>query len=68
MGDYSYSILLPLVSGFSAQLISGMDLNIDFGVFNIMEILFLFSLAYIFEYGYLIQLDSKGKMYGDENE
>ena len=61
-------ILLPVVSGFMAQVISGMDLNIDFGVFNVIEILFLFSLAYIFEYGYLIQLDSKGKMYGDVNE
>ena len=61
-------ILLRVVSGFMAQVISGMDLNIDFGVFNVIEILFLFSLAYIFEYGYLIQLDSKGKMYGDVNE
>ena len=31
-----------------------------------MEILFMFVLAYIFEYGYEIQLDSKGKMYGQE--
>lgn len=61
-------ILLPTVSGLFSQLISGLDLNIDFNTFSIIEILFLFSLAYIFEYGYLIQLDSKGKMYGDVNE
>ena len=61
-------ILLPTVSGLLSQLISGLDLNIDFNTFSIIEILFLFSLAYIFEYGYLIQLDSKGKMYGDVNE
>ena len=61
-------ILLPTVSGLLSQVISGLDLNIDFNTFSIIEILFLFSLAYIFEYGYLIQLDSKGKMYGDVNE
>ena len=61
-------ILLPTVSGLFSQLISGLDLNIDFNTFSIIEILFLFSLTYIFEYGYLIQLDSKGKMYGDVNE
>ena len=30
---------------------------------NIIEILFLFSISYIFEYGYEIQLDSNGIMY-----
>ena len=58
-------ILLPTVIGLLTQLISGVDLNLDFNTFSIIEILFLFSLAYIFEYGYLIQLDSKGKMYGE---
>ncbi len=45
-----------------------MDLNIEFELFNLIEILFLFSIAYIFQYGYEIQLDSKGKMYGNEFE
>lgn len=35
---------------------------------NILYILFLFSMAYIFEYGYLIQQDSKGQMYGEIEE
>ena len=61
-------IVLPSGGGLLAQFITGMDLDLDFEMFNVIEILFLFSLAYIFEYGYLIQLDSKGKMYGDENE
>jgi len=43
-----------------------MDFDID--IFNIIEILFLISMAYIFEYEYEIQLDSNGKMYGDVNE
>ena len=62
------AIILPGVTGWVAEGISGLDLNLDFNLFNILEILFLFCLAYIFEYGYLIQLDSKGKMYGDVNE
>ena len=35
---------------------------------EIIYILVIYILAYIFEYGYEIQLDSKGKMYGDVNE
>jgi hypothetical protein len=34
---------------------------------TILEILIIFSMSYIFEYGYEIQKDSKGIMY-DENE
>lgn len=44
--------------------------NITIGI-NLMEVLYilvLFCLSYVFEYGYEIQLDSKGKMYGNENE
>ena len=33
-----------------------------------MEVLFMFVLAYIFEYGYEIQKDSQGKIYGDEDQ
>ena len=46
-----------------------MDSDIEFSMFNIVEILFLYAMSLIFEYGYEIQLDSKGKMYGgEENE
>ena len=46
------------------------DLDVGFEIFDIVQILFLFSMAYIFQYGYELQLDSKGKIYGevDENE
>ena len=45
-----------------------MDSDIEFSMFDIVEILFLYSMSLIFEYGYELQLDSKGKIYGDENE
>lgn len=60
--------ILPNIIGVVFETILKADLNIGFEMFSVVEILFLFSIAYIFQYGYEIQLDSKGKMYGDENE
>jgi len=61
-------IILPNISGVIFEFILTVDLNIGFEAINLMEILFLFSIAYIFEYGYEIQLDSKGEMYGGYQE
>ena len=61
-------IILPHISGIMFGLATMSDVDIEFEMFDIIEILFLYSMAYIFEYGYELQLDSKGKMYGDENE
>ena len=63
-------IALTLLSGFLSG-ISGLLINeeADFNIgFSLITILFLYSIAYIFEYGYHLQLDSKGKIYGEENE
>ena len=59
------TIILPSISGGIFELIMKTDLDIGFELFDIVEILFLFSMSYIFEYGYELQLDSKGKMYGE---
>lgn len=59
------TIILPSIFGAIFELILKSDLDVDFELFDIVEILFLFSMAYIFEYGHEIQLDSKGKMYGE---
>lgn len=61
-------VILPNISGIITEMIIGEDLGIEFEMFDLIYILFLFSMAYVFEYGYEIQLDSKGKMYGEENE
>ena len=37
--------------------------NVGFDLISILEILIIFSMSYIFEYGYEIQKDSNGKMY-----
>lgn len=60
--------ILPSIMGVIFEVVLQMDLNVGFELFSLVEILFLFSIAYIFQYGYEIQLDSKGKMYGEENE
>lgn len=60
--------ILPNIIGVIFELLFNMDLDIGFELFSLIEILFLFSVAYVFQYGYEIQLDSKGKMYGDANE
>lgn len=60
--------LLPDICGVIAEFIMKIDLDIGFGLMDLLYIIILYSLSYIFEYGYEIQLDSKGKMYGDENE
>lgn len=44
------------------------NITIGIDLFEVLYILVLFCLSYIFEYGYEIQLDSKGKMYGEEEQ
>lgn len=62
------AIVLPFLAGSLFEMIMKTDLDVEFEMYKVIEILFLFSMAYIFEYGYEIQLDSKGKIYGDTEE
>lgn len=43
------------------------QVNLELNLLNIIEILFFYSMSLVFEYGHEIQLDSKGKMYDEEN-
>lgn len=43
------------------------QVDLELNLLNIIEILFLYSMSLVFEYGHEIQLDSKGKMYDEEN-
>lgn len=62
------NIIFPAIIGGLFNGLMGSEVDINIGGSNLIEILVLFVLAYIFEYGYEIQRDSKGKMYGDFNE
>lgn len=42
------------------------EVDLDINILSIVEILFLYSMSLVFEYGHEIQLDSKGIMYDEE--
>lgn len=57
-------IIIEPMSGIIFSLIFDMsEASGAFDLISILEILIIFSMSYIFEYGYEIQKDSKGKMY-----
>jgi hypothetical protein len=62
------NIILPEISTIMVRLLGNTNINSDSDSINILYILILFSMSYIFEYGYLIQQDSKGQMYGEIEE
>lgn len=62
------TILVSNIGGVLFESLLHTNLSVDLEMFDLVEILFLFSLSYIFEYGRLLSLETKGQMYGDENE
>ncbi len=60
-------IIMTNIGGGVFELLLSFDLNIEFETYDLVEILFLFSLSYIFEYGRLLGLETKGQMYGNNN-
>ena len=61
-------IISPLTGTLFGLILGVSESGEGFELMSILEILIIFSMSYIFEYGYEIQKDSKGKMYGNENE
>lgn len=59
------ALILPTCGGIIFEKILSTDLGVDFELFNVIQILFLFGISYIFEYGYELQQDTKAKMYGE---
>ena len=56
-------IITPISGNLFNSLLNLSSEESGFELMGIMEILIIFSMSYIFEYGVLIQKDSKGKMY-----
>ncbi len=61
-------IIMSNISNGIFELLLSTELNIELETYDLVEILFLFSLSYIFEYGRLLGLETKGQMYGGNNE
>lgn len=67
----SYNMIASIITSTVGTILLSIAMateEIEINLFNIIEIVFLFAMSYIFEYGYEIQKDSNGKMYGEENE
>lgn len=62
------ALILPSGGGVIFEKILGADLGVDFELFDVIQILFLFGISYIFEYGYELQQDTKAKMYGEVSD
>ena len=60
-------IILSSLGGVILNIPLKNEVDLDFNLLNIVEILFLYSMSLVFEYGHEIQLDSKGIMYDEEN-
>jgi len=61
-------IINPLSNTLFSLLLDTQETSSETELISILEILIIFSMSYIFEYGYEIQKDSKGKMYSTEKE
>lgn len=61
----SLIIISALPNIFFDSILGLSERNNGFELVSILEILIIFSVSYIFEYGYEIQKDSKGKMYSE---
>jgi len=59
-------VLIPDITGGIAEVIFKLDLGVEVNLFAYLFSLILLVLAYIFKYGYEIQLDSKGVMYNEK--
>ena len=58
-------LIFPDVSGTLFQWITKIDMNIDYEITKIFYVLIIICIYYVFDYGHQIQLDSKGKIYGE---
>lgn len=62
------AVLFPDVIGIMFELFTKVDTGAELEIMNLILSLIVYGMAYIFEYGYEIQLDSKGRIYGNEDE
>lgn len=62
------ALVLPSVGEIVFEKILSTDLDVGLELFDVIQILFLFGISYIFEYGYELQQDTKAKMYGEVSD
>lgn len=63
---YSIAVILfPCLSGRLFELVNDIDMNLELELLSLLFTLIIFSLSFVFEYGYQIQSDTKSMMYGE---
>lgn len=60
-----YSLIISIILQIVFELVSGLEINIDFSSVSIMTILILYVSTYIFEYGTKLQAKSTEKIYSE---
>lgn len=58
--------LIPDLVGSIVEIVYSKDLSVSISLIEYVYAGIVYVLSYIFDYGYQIQLDSNGRMYGDE--
>ena len=61
----SLFVAIPDFFGILAELIFRINLSVEIDLINYLFVVLIITISYIFKYGYEIQLDSKGKIYGN---
>lgn len=61
-------VINPIVGILFGSILGVPEKSAGIELISILEILIIFIMSYIFEYGYEIQQDSKGMMYGENKE
>ena len=68
MGRYMIAvIILPILASVLYSVVANIDLNIDFGFVDIIEVLFVLAMTIVFKYGYNIQEEVKSSIYSDKD-
>lgn len=60
-----YSLIISIILQIVFDLVSGLEINIDFSSVSIMTVLILYTSTYIFEYGTKLQEKSNEKIYSE---
>ena len=61
-------VFIPDFLGILSGIIFNLNLEVEINMINYLFVVIILAIAYIFKYGYEIQLDSKGRIYGNSNE
>lgn len=60
------AIVVPPIVSLLFSIFTDLDVNISFDLIDVVQILFIYAMSFVFRYGYKLQEDSKKTIYDDE--